>query len=67
MIPETSDEQQTIPQEGSDSLTRIYSAPSPPPQGDELLPERNQANEREIIINDANDDDIDFTISRTTN
>ena len=67
MIPETSDEQQAIPQEGLDSLTRIYSARSPPPQGDELLPERNQANECETIINDANDDDIDFTISRTTN
>ena len=51
MITETSDEQQQIPEELLDSLTRIGSTPSPPPQGDE--PEINQVNEREtIIIND---------------
>ena len=53
MITETSDEQQQIPQELLDSLTRIGSTPSPPPKGDE--PEINQVNEREtIIINDDN-------------
>ena len=37
IITETLDEQQQIPQELLQSLTRIGSTPSPPPQGDELL------------------------------
>ena len=41
MIPETPDEQQQIPQELLDSLKRIDITPSPPPKGDELLPELN--------------------------
>ena len=41
MIPETPDEQQQIPQELLDSLKRIDITPSPPPKGDELLPEIN--------------------------
>ena len=36
IIPEMPDEQQQIPQELLDSLTRIGSTPSPLPQGDEL-------------------------------
>ena len=36
IIPEMPDEQQQIPQELLDSLTRIGSTPSPPPQGDEI-------------------------------
>ena len=56
IIPETPDEQQQIPQELLDSLTRIDSTPSSPPQGDELII---------IIIN--YDDDIDSNKSRTTN
>ena len=35
IIPEMPDEQQQIPQELLDSLTRIGSTPSPLPQGDE--------------------------------
>ena len=49
MIPGTPDEQQQIPQELLDSLTRIDSTPSPPPKGDKLLPEINQVNKRETI------------------
>ena len=36
IIPEMPDEQQQIPQELLDSLTRIGSTPSPPPQGHEI-------------------------------
>ena len=62
IIPEMLDEQQQTPQELLDSLTKIGSTPSPPPQGDELLTEINLVNEHETItIND------DFNISRTTN
>ena len=62
IIPEMLDEQQQTPQELLDSLTKIGSTPSPPPQGDELLTEISLVNERETItIND------DFNISRTTN
>ena len=50
IIPETPDEQQQIPQELLDSITRIDSTPSSPPQGDELLPEINQFNKYETII-----------------
>ena len=62
IIPEMLDGQQQTPQELLDSLTKIGSTPSPPPQGDELLTEINLVNEHETItIND------DFNISRTTN
>ena len=62
IIPEMLDGQQQTPQELLDSLTKIGSTPSPPPQGDELLTEISLVNERETItIND------DFNISRTTN
>ena len=40
-------EQQQIPQELLDSLTRIDCTPSPPPQGNKLLPEINQVNKCE--------------------
>ena len=36
ILPEKPDERQQIPQELLDSLTRIGTTPSPPPQGDEL-------------------------------
>ena len=56
IIPETADN--PIPQEVLDSLARISNTPSPPPQDNELLPEMSQANGRETItINDDNDDD----------
>ena len=62
IIPEMLDEQQQTSQEVLDSLTKIGSTPSPPPQGDELLTEINLVNERETAtIND------DFNISRNTN
>ena len=62
VIPEMLDEQQQTSQEVLDSLTKIGSTPSPPPQGDELLTEINLVNERETAtIND------DFNISRNTN
>ena len=44
IIPEKLNEQQQIPQELLDSLTRKGSTPSPSPQGGELLPEINQIN-----------------------
>ena len=50
IIPEPLGQQQQIPQELLDSLTRIGSTPSPPPPGDQLLPEINEVNERETII-----------------
>ena len=66
IILEMSDEQQQLPQELLESLTRIGSTPSPPPQGENLLPEINQVNKREtIMIND--DSDVDFNLFRTTN
>ena len=62
IIPEMLDEQQQTSQEVLDSLTKIGSTPSPPPQGDELLTEINLVNERETAtIND------DFNISPNTN
>ena len=62
MLPEETD---AVSQGVLDSLA-IIEKPSPPPQDDELLPEVNQDNKCETItINDDNDDDIDFTISRT--
>ena len=65
IIPETPNEQQQIPQELLRSLTSIGSTLSPPPQGEELLPEINQANKREAIIID--DSDMEFNIAWTTN
>ena len=65
IIPELPDEQQQIPQELLLSLTSIGSTLSPPPQGEKLLPEINQANKREAIIID--DSDMYFNISWTTN
>ena len=41
IIPETPGKQQQIPQELLDSVTRVGSTPSSPPQGDKLLPEIN--------------------------
>ena len=55
------DEQQQIPQELLLSLTSTGSTLSPPPQGEKLLPEINQANKREAIIID--DSDMYFNIS----
>ena len=66
ILLEMPDEQQQMPQELLNSLTRIGSTPSPPSQGDELLPEINQVNKRKtLIIN--HDSNIDFDISRTKN
>ena len=66
ILPEMLGEQQEIPQELLESLTRIGSIPSSPPQGDKLLPEINQVNKHETIIMNG-DSDIDFNISRTKN
>ena len=60
------DEQQEIPEELLDSLTRNGNIPSPPHQGDKLLPEINQTNKHETIIMNG-DSDIDCNISRTKN
>ena len=50
ILPEMPDEQQQIPQELLDTLTRIGSTPYLPLQGDKLLPGINQVNKRETTI-----------------
>ena len=54
------------PQKELDFLAKISNTPSLPPEDDEFLLKINQGNGREtIIINDNNDDDINFMITKT--